>query len=83
MPEGLLPLLTKSADEDEDTVLSFTPEIIQQDIEKGDLHMPDSNYYWNSYAHFGIHEVCFHDNLLSFLISFIYTLINRKCLKIT
>lgn len=59
MPEGLLALLNSTLEEDEETTLSFTPEIVKQDIEKGDLHMPDSNYYWNSYAHFGIHEVSY------------------------
>ena len=56
-PCGLLPLLDLEVVEDDSTTVSFTPEVVKQDVEKGDLHMPDSDYYWNSYAHFGIHEV--------------------------
>ena len=51
--KGLLPLV-------EDVTLSDSEEEVNDTIsplDDGEKHMDSSDYYWNSYAHFGIHEV--------------------------
>ena len=59
--KGLVPLVEVSAEE-----LAFGENYqdgglgIEEEHPFGrEKHMPSSDYYWNSYAHFGIHEVLF------------------------
>jgi len=61
---GLNPLLEDLVvEEDENTVHTFTPNHEQETKKKEDMHMGDSDYYWNSYAHFGIHEEMLKDHV--------------------
>ena len=53
----MIPLLDLVVEETAETISSFTPAKEEETKKKEDMHMADSDYYWNSYAHFGIHEV--------------------------
>ena len=51
LPRGLLTLVQGiTLDEVEEIVEEVNPEAEEK-------HLASSDYYWNSYAHFGIHEV--------------------------
>lgn len=57
--KGLLALvedivLSDSEEEEEEVVLPTSDPTTKREDEK---HLTSSDYYWNSYAHFGIHEV--------------------------
>jgi hypothetical protein len=92
---GLTPLVVDLVvEEDENTTVTVIPESGKNFSEKpvetpapaptpaaGTEQLTSSDYYWNSYAHFGIHEVPLSNNKLlhiqptnQFLITFL-----RKC----